>query len=57
MSKDTTKSSKNVQFAESLHNEQLKYKPDQVQVAAGQRDVNLDRVAPRTPGVMDGKFA
>lgn len=56
MSKDTTKSSKNVQFAESLHKEQLKYKPDQIQVAAGDRAVDLEDVKPRTPGVMDEQF-
>ena len=56
MSKNTTKASNNVRFAESLHNEQLKFKPDQLQPAAGERTENLENVAPRTKGVMDEQF-
>lgn len=56
MSKDTSKPRKNVKFAESLHNEQMKFKPDALQPAAGERKEDLDNVAPRTPGVMDEQF-
>lgn len=48
---------KHVQFAESLHEQQMKFKPDQVNVAAGTRTrAQLDATAPRTPNVMDGKL-
>lgn len=47
---------KHVQFAESLHKEQLKFHPDQLNVAAGERKDDLSDTAPRTPGVMDEQF-
>lgn len=48
---------KHVQFAESLHEQQMKFKPDQVNVAAGTRTrAQLDATAPRTPNVMDEQF-
>lgn len=48
---------KHVQFAESLHAQQMKYKPDQINVAAGVRSATaLAQVAPRTPNVMDEQF-
>ena len=52
-----TDPNRHVQFAESLHSQQLKYHPDQVQVAAGVRpDRQLETTAPRTPGVMSDQF-
>ncbi len=50
-----TDKSANVRFAESLHEKQLKFKPDQVEVAADERKTPLDRTTPRQVGVMDGK--
>lgn len=49
-------SNNHVRFAEQLHNEQLKFAPNQIQPAAGLRQVSLSQTAPRTPGVMDEQF-
>lgn len=49
-------SDNHVRFAEKLHNEQLKFAPNQITPAAGLRQVSLSQTAPRTPGVMDEQF-
>lgn len=46
----------NVRLAEGLHERQLKFAPDQVNVAAGERPKDLDQVPIRAPGVMDEQF-
>ena len=49
---------KNVQFAESLHEEQLKYAPDQINMAAAadRTEAQLENADLREPGVMDEQF-
>lgn len=56
MSKNTESAAANVAFAKSLEKKQMKFKPDQVNVAADARTENLDEVAPRTRNVMDEQF-
>jgi len=49
--------SKNVRFAESLHKEELKYAPDQINMAPVQdEERRLQRTQIRQPGVMDEQF-
>ncbi len=47
----------NVKFAESLHKEELKHAPDQINMAAGARDPDaLAEIPTRQPGAMDEQF-
>lgn len=53
-----SKPNKNVQFAEGLHEQQMKYAPDQVDMAAaaGRTEDELHRAEVREMGVMDEQF-
>ena len=56
MSKNTDSPADNQALAASLEKTQMKYKPDQVNPALGDRKENLEDVEPRTTGVMDEQF-
>lgn len=56
MSKNTEDPNQNVALAQSLEKTQMKFKPDQVNVAADTRKENLADVAPRQRDVMDEQF-